>query len=264
MLGRHRLIQTLIVGATMTALFTGCALEPAPSVVEGPAGPPATASPVARPAAATDPTPTTRPQPTAAPVATTGAAAASPVPPADMTAGASLEVQAQADLARRLNAATQAVQIVSVTQREMPAGSLGCGEDKGAQPQGIVMGDEIVLRVGGQEYTYRSDGLQLAPCSPIAFPGGREPLVIQGSNPAEFQAQNLAMNDLAQRLGVAKSAITLVKIEAVEWPDASLGCPRPGMMYAQVITPGYLVVLRASGRNYEYHTSMTRAVACER
>ena len=88
--------------------------------------------------------------------------------------------------------------------------------------------------------------------------------MIQGSNPAEFQAQNLAMNDLAQRLGVAKSAITLVKIEAVEWPDASLGCPRPGMMYAQVITPGYLVVLRASGRNYEYHTSMTRAVACER
>ena len=25
-----------------------------------------------------------------------------------------------------------------------------------------------------------------------------------------------------------------------EWNDSSLGCPQPGLFYAQVITPGYL------------------------
>ncbi len=32
------------------------------------------------------------------------------------------------------------------------------------------------------------------------------------------------------------------------------GLPRPGEFYIQVITPGYLIVLQAGGRQYEYHT----------
>ena len=37
------------------------------------------------------------------------------------------------------------------------------------------------------------------------------------------------------------------------WPDASLGCPEPGMMYAQVLTPGILVVLSYGGELHRYH-----------
>ena len=44
----------------------------------------------------------------------------------------------------------------------------------------------------------------------------------------------------------------------MEWSDASLGRPQPGMMYAQVITPGYLVVLEADGQQYTYHTDTAR------
>jgi hypothetical protein len=64
----------------------------------------------------------------------------------------------------------------------------------------------------------------------------------------------LAKEDLAQRLGLAVGQIQLVSVEVVEWSDTSLGCPQPGMMYAQVITPGYRVVLEAEGQRYEYHT----------
>jgi len=73
----------------------------------------------------------------------------------------------------------------------------------------------------------------------------------------------LAREDLAQRLGLTPEAIRLVSVEAVDWPDASLGCPQPGMMYAQVITPGYRIILSASGENYEYHTSLRGVVFCE-
>jgi hypothetical protein len=73
----------------------------------------------------------------------------------------------------------------------------------------------------------------------------------------------LAQKDLAQRLSLAIEAIWLVSVEAVEWPDTSLGCPQPGMMYGQVI-PGFRVVLGAEGETYEYHTDKERfVVLCE-
>jgi len=47
---------------------------------------------------------------------------------------------------------------------------------------------------------------------------------------------------------------------AMDDSDASLGCPKPDMVYAQVITPGFLVVLEAMGDEYEYHTDVGRFV----
>ena len=57
----------------------------------------------------------------------------------------------------------------------------------------------------------------------------------------------LAKKQLGTALGVAEDAIELDKAEAVDWSDASLGCPEKGMMYAQVITPGHKVSLKAGG-----------------
>lgn len=37
---------------------------------------------------------------------------------------------------------------------------------------------------------------------------------------------------------------------------ASLGCPQPGMVYAEVLTPGYLILLEANNDEYEYHTDL--------
>jgi hypothetical protein len=62
-----------------------------------------------------------------------------------------------------------------------------------------------------------------------------------------------AKQDLAQRLGIDASAIAIVEVDAVTWPDTSLGCPKPGMMYPQVLVDGVLVQLRANGQVYRYH-----------
>ena len=71
------------------------------------------------------------------------------------------------------------------------------------------------------------------------------------------------MQDAAPRLGLAPGSVRVDRVEARDWPDSSLGCPQPGMMYAQVITPGYLVVISGSGRSLEYHTDLRgRAVFC--
>jgi hypothetical protein len=73
-----------------------------------------------------------------------------------------------------------------------------------------------------------------------------------------------AKQDLAQRLDVPVEDIELVQFEAVVWPDASLGCPKPDMVYAQVLSPGYLVLLKAEGKEYEYHAGKgAEAFYCE-
>ncbi len=79
------------------------------------------------------------------------------------------------------------------------------------------------------------------------------------------QMAALAKLDLSNRLTLPLGAIAIVKIEKVTWPDASLGVPDPLALYAQVLTPGYKVVLTAEGQGYEYHTdSLNRVTLAQR
>jgi hypothetical protein len=57
---------------------------------------------------------------------------------------------------------------------------------------------------------------------------------------------------LAADTGLDASAAEVKVAEEVEWPDGSLGCPEPGMMYTQALVPGYRVVLVLDGREYDY------------
>jgi len=72
-----------------------------------------------------------------------------------------------------------------------------------------------------------------------------------------------AKKDLAQKLSVSTSQVDLVEATEVVWSDSSLGCPQKGMVYADVLTPGYLIILNANNMEYEYHSSKgTELVYC--
>lgn len=73
-----------------------------------------------------------------------------------------------------------------------------------------------------------------------------------GSYPQPVQ---LALEAAAERLGVSVDELTIDMVEPRDWPDTSLGCPKEGQFYAQVITPGYLVLVSANDRHVEYHTN---------
>lgn len=66
---------------------------------------------------------------------------------------------------------------------------------------------------------------------------------------------DMAKADLQERLSVSPDEIAVQSVEATEFPDASLGVPEAGKMYAQVITPGYIIRLIVDGTVYEYHGS---------
>ena len=69
-----------------------------------------------------------------------------------------------------------------------------------------------------------------------------------------------AIADLAERLAVGPDEIAVQSVEATEFPDASLGVPEQGKVYAQVITPGYVIRLVVDDAVYEYHGSGDRVM----
>lgn len=64
-----------------------------------------------------------------------------------------------------------------------------------------------------------------------------------------------ARQDLAQRFNASLDGVEVVNVEAVTWPDASLGGVGGGNL--QVLTPGFRIVLALAGTHYAYHTGLT-------
>lgn len=81
---------------------------------------------------------------------------------------------------------------------------------------------------------------------------------------AQITAEQLAKTTLAEQRNISKSELQVISSEAVDWPDASLGCPKPGMFYPQVITPGHKVSIKANDKTYQVHTAQTRALVCDK
>lgn len=79
------------------------------------------------------------------------------------------------------------------------------------------------------------------PVSAEAIDAGLQTLVTQ------------AKDDLAERLAIEPDQIELVEAEYVVWPDGSLGCPHPDMMYPQVQQDGVFIRLKVDAQFYDYH-----------
>jgi len=109
--------------------------------------------------------------------------------------------------------------------------SVGSGETQGSTA------DVFRLRSGGKEWEV------------LTRSGGRwltwEPLALEE-----------ARRQLSDSLGVPEAQVSVEKVERVEWPDACLGAAGDHEVCAQVITPGFRVVLGARGGEYLYHSDL--------
>ena len=71
--------------------------------------------------------------------------------------------------------------------------------------------------------------------------------------------------DASERTGVPGDDIEVISIERQTFSDASLGCPEPGKMYAQVLTDGFVVLVGAGGEELDYRVAASGRdlVLCE-
>lgn len=178
---------------------------------------------------------------------------------------------AVADLSMRLGIQPEQVTVVEVKEMEWPDTSLGCPRPGMAYAQVLTNGMQVILEVDGTTYSYhgRSPGdlFLCGPKGPVPPPGvsqGAEETQAIGPDDQEQLMVETVVDDLASTLGITGDEIEVVSVEPMQWRDSSLGCPKPGQMYLQVITPGYKIVLEAGGETYEYHTDTRgRFVLCQ-
>ena len=67
-----------------------------------------------------------------------------------------------------------------------------------------------------------------------------------GGTPPALQA---ILADVATRSGIDRGNLQVRRMESAEWPDSGLGCPQPGQLYLQVITPGWLIEVQGGGKD---------------
>lgn len=94
--------------------------------------------------------------------------------------------------------------------------------------------------------------------------GGPPPVVAETAvTGAPAEMIEAALDDAANRSTTARADIKVTSAEAVTWPDGSLGCPKPGMMYTQALVAGYRIVLQADEQTLNYHAmSRGRPLFC--
>ncbi len=58
---------------------------------------------------------------------------------------------------------------------------------------------------------------------------------------------------LAHLVPAPAGQLRVLTAEAVDWPDASLGCPQPGIVYTQVVTPGWRLAVSDGTTVHDVH-----------
>jgi len=190
-----------------------------------------------------------------------GEAAEADTEPAAGSTEETLVTLATEDLAAQLGVDVDDIKVTSVEAMDWHDSSLGCPQEGMMYAQMITPGYQITLIHEGDEYVYHTGADADGPvinCTETETEEAAAPAGDTGEttpmSPISDSLVALAKEDLAQREGVDPDEIEVKSVQAVEWRDGSLGCAKAGMMYPQVITPGYRITLTVNGVDYAYHT----------
>ena len=124
---------------------------------------------------------------------------------------------------------------------------------------GIIAGCAIAACAHGQAESEKADASALkvesvptaigeADAVDKAAPGKGSP------GPGLQRLVDRATDDLALKTGIDKTDIDVVEAAYVTWANSSMGCPKPGYQYLQVLTNGSRIVLKADNKIYHYHS----------
>jgi hypothetical protein len=90
------------------------------------------------------------------------------------------------------------------------------------------------------------------------------PPAIAMADPAIGAPETIARRAVADALGLDPAEFRVISSVPRDFPDASLGCPQPDAAYAQVITPGYQVLIEADGRRFDVRVAGPTGRICQR
>jgi hypothetical protein len=150
------------------------------------------------------------------------------------------------------------IELKSVEPVEWRGSGVQC-HDSGEGP--VVAGHVVRLQIGTNSFDVRVANGEARICG-FGQPGlNMKPGTIEPELQDEVK---MATADLATRVNTTPAKIEVLEAVSVVWRDSSMGCPKPGMDYLQVLTPGVRIRLRFGLTVFEYHGAGGRApVFCE-
>jgi hypothetical protein len=120
----------------------------------------------------------------------------------------------------------------------------------------LVLGALVTAACTGGSANPTPPAASLDVPAPSTLPApGTAPTVTPGEGSVPQVVIDAAIADAASRADVDPSAVTVISTEARTWPSGALGCPEPGYLYTDMLTPGYRVVVEAGGREYDYRAT---------
>jgi len=133
--------------------------------------------------------------------------------------------------------------------------TVGCSASSGGAPSdgpGTSSGTSVEPGVSPSG----PDASSFRPVTPAPGPSGSGSVTLPPSIVDPIVA------DAAARLGVPASDVVVVTAVAKTWSDGGLGCPIPGMVYPQMLTDGYQVVVRVGLQTLDYRGSGSQFRIC--
>ena len=133
--------------------------------------------------------------------------------------------------------------------------------DEGYTELAFTSGYRMMFGVGSRVFIYHTDRRKtFFICEDRAWLGLEgDPIPL---DPIEESMVELSARDAAKHFAVPETDVRLVSLLMVDWPDSSVGCPKPNADYADGLTPGYRMVFRAGDARLIYHTSIRHVVRC--
>jgi hypothetical protein len=158
------------------------------------------------------------------------------------------------DLASSLEISPDQVQVISFQEEEWPDSCLGSAAPDEMCLQVITPGYRILLGINGQRYEYHTDlsgGILRVIGDTLLQP------VKSGLELNKPKAILAAIQALNQTTGIPMDDIKVASIETVVCPDSCLGLAKSTEMCAEIITPGWIIFLKAEDKTYEFHTDLS-------
>ncbi len=151
---------------------------------------------------------------------------------------------ARSALAGLLGLDSAAVAVLTVQPGQWSDSCLDLGGPAEICAQQIVDGYQVELQAVGALFTYRTDA-----------DGANLRMVLPPVADAQPPVQ-AARVVLAGQLGLSDPGqVAIIQTLQVYWLNACLGVASPGLACAEVITPGFRILLEAQGARYEFHTN---------
>ena len=160
-----------------------------------------------------------------------------------------------ATLSQEIGAEKKDLVLIHIARFNWPDSALGCPKPGMAYTQAIVPGYLALLKHGKNQYRVHIGNGRGIVCNLARMPIKLDEVILDN-------LKNMAIQNLADKLGIKTEDITAVRDQDMVWPDTNFGCSTSSDAGVAKSVRGHLIELEYRGQTFEYRTSRSEVRPC--